>query len=830
MSNSMTVSRWVDLLKQGASPEQLEQEAENPRNLAQALWDVVCSGHGAEVGRSRKVLALLQGVDVQADDFLALLQQTAAAQPPWLMTGESSVDGLAYTGWCEELERMFRGLVSRDNNLDVLANAELPEPVFSSLRFAMKRRGFAVEVPAAALERLARAFLVRASRCPEQFEGWEKVWTAEQLGTAAWAHVDAVQEIGVKCDVLAPLVPFASTEQLMTAMRKLVWPERVVKEWLANRRQDTQRINQAALVEQLLSVLPARPEPLPQLAEAMASLPPEAVDRVQTVLRPMFDRSNRDYRWRFTDALSQLSSEDFLPVLRNTAGRMSEHRDEMKALCSLFAGQAALPVAATWWWSDGSLPTVAAILDALGTVAVPALLSRLDGGWIAEDARAYLLEKAVELAPAQCWQRLVVEAGNKDMQDVVAKGLASAWSAGVTDVGEWVGTQLTASHRTVALKVLNHHPDLRLVGALEKLRPQKLAARDRHLLESALAAPKALAPPRTRSDRRLQLHTLANLGEAITNVRLASHGQVLCATTANEIHLWRDRHVMIERALDDDGCAVSVDAPQLSPDGEWLLTMEMDRDTVGVYQPWVSTKRLRELETDDGLGSVVPLAGGQAFTLCASNNASSPLTLWDLQTGTSSRHRVREFPQDVVPLDDNRYLLASGDGSIEIRALATGKVLQKLRAAEDGNEAVSISVGDSGRLAAAGLRNGTLLLWDLSGSKAQLLHEHPSVIKHVGNDLVLADPGSRWVAVLGDGVIRMFQDGLASTSLPVQGESVKLAFARPGVLVVAGNVLDLWNLEGDHIGTAECPVAALSASSGRVVVGDTHGVVRELAL
>lgn len=209
----------------------------NAQHLADALWMLVRENKGALVGHERAALAMLTPGHFDANDFISLLRQLKKANLFWFERWDDRVDGLAYHGWSKELEVMLDKLLASDGDRTPLEWADVSEPAGSSVLFALGRRGIvqAALMPPDAMQRFGRAFLLRASWCPEQFNGWERLWDEATFARAVFADVGNIKEVGVFPDTLEPLVAHATPAQLALVVEKLIWPDHRAIGWLAAR-------------------------------------------------------------------------------------------------------------------------------------------------------------------------------------------------------------------------------------------------------------------------------------------------------------------------------------------------------------------------------------------------------------------------------------------------------------------------------------------------------------------------------------------------------------------------------------------------------------------
>ncbi len=203
-------------------------------HLANTLWAFVRAGHGGLVGYDRAVVGMLVAGTFDAHDFLTLLRQLKSANLEWFEGWTKRTDGLAYHGWCQELEVLLDKLLTTTEDRTTLEWADVSEPAGSALLLALGRRGFveAQTLPPDALPRFAAAFLEHGSRCPEQFAGWERLWPVAAFGRALFACANNAMEVGVYPDTLAPFVPYANPVQLACVVEKLVWSDDQALDWL----------------------------------------------------------------------------------------------------------------------------------------------------------------------------------------------------------------------------------------------------------------------------------------------------------------------------------------------------------------------------------------------------------------------------------------------------------------------------------------------------------------------------------------------------------------------------------------------------------------------
>jgi WD40 repeat protein len=229
---------------------------------------------------------------------------------------------------------------------------------------------------------------------------------------------------------------------------------------------------------------------------------------------------------------------------------------------------------------------------------------------------------------------------------------------------------------------------------------------------------------------------------------------------------------------------------------------------------------------------------GRAFTLCAAPNAHSPLTLWDLETGHPKEHKLNGVPAHVAWIDDQRYVVATIDEKMAIREFDGGKVTGKLQSWADykGGGICMVASGLAGKLVAVLFFDGTLMIWDISGSKIKALGRHARIAPRA----LVMDPDSSWVVTPGTNEVLTWKEGQPARAILGAGppavrraepfEDVGLAvFVRPTVVAVGGQSVNLWDLETSrHVGRWDKPVTTMVSALGRLLVGDTEGNIWEV--
>ncbi len=578
----------------------------------------------------------------------------------------------------------------------------------------------------------------------------------------------------------------------------------------------------------------SRPGPLPALIEAMAAVPVDALNRAKTALNPMFAQRSGDSfdlnSFNVKERLAQFGPDDLPAILRATACRMSQRWSEVETLCKHFwPARPEIPWVAVYWWSLGDHMTLAAAERTLGTHILEPLRARIETGHIRKSSWYFVIGIFARHDPAGSFDFFARFADDPSVSRHVEDAMVASLEAGSAAAREWLAKALGGKQRELALEVLNRHADPQLLPALESLKKQKLSAKLTRLLENALAAQKTRGPSLVRGTKALQARAVHKMDGVIESLHLAQDGKTLCAHAAGTVSVWKGKH---QTEMDKLG-NVRV---ELSLDGKHVLVV--DEFEVRAYDAWESMKKpCSTLNPDDGLGLVVPMPGGRAFTLCAAHNAYTPLTLWDLDTGKEKVHKISGFPVHVALIDDERYVLGDMNGKITIRQLDTGKVTGKLQgwSNHDGDGICMVASGNGGKGVATLFMDGSLMIWDISGSKVKAsrhLRAAPLAIA--------ADPGSSWIVTAGVTDVRTWKDGQPARALdaagsPAQGrgspfEGAGLAmFVRPNVVAVGGQCVDLWDLERNvHLGQWDKPITTMATAAGKLVVGDAEGTIWEL--
>jgi hypothetical protein len=572
------------------------------------------------------------------------------------------------------------------------------------------------------------------------------------------------------------------------------------------------------------------PNVLRPVMQTMAKTPREAIEKARAALAPEFT-TRHDYRYNLKDALAAFGPEDLPAILRVTACHLEHRRITMWQLCTHFwpACPEVTWIAAFWWGIDSGT-TLAGAAEVFGEAFLPALHARAESGTIPDGEWYNVLQIFTKWDPVGGFEFFTRFAAQGHMRLYVQQGVVAALEKGSARAREWIAQALVGKERETALHILSEYAVPEVVPILQSLEKQKLPAKHKKLLQTALAAQKTRGSTIVGSTRKLSARILHKVDGSIEALRASQDGQTLIAHAAGAVTIWNGAR---EAKIGDLGNVFV----ELSLDGRFVLVM--GDGEVRVFDPWKNVHASSvTLTTDDGLGLVVPMPGGRAFTLCAAHNAYTPLTLWDLETGKGKVHRLNGFPAHVALIDDKRYVVGTIDEKMAIRLIDGGKATGKLQswADYDGGGICMVASGHGGKLVAALFFDGTLMIWDISGTKIKALGRHARIAPR---GLVM-DPGSSWVVTPGTNDVLTWKDGQQARALVGSGapavrraepfEDVGLAvFMAPNVVAVGGQTVDVWDLETSlHIGRWDKPVTTMISALGKLFVGDVDGNIWEV--
>jgi hypothetical protein len=627
---------------------------------------------------------------------------------------------------------------------------------------------------------------------------WQKLPDADLLRLVE-AHFDALPP-AVIADLLTPRHHLAEVVPLAERLPASAEPQR---SWLLT-----------------------RPEPLDRYEQAARAATPEAMARAEAAWKAA--QAAADPEAAATALERDVPLDDLGALLRITAGNIHSFADA-RILARAFASAPGMAWVAVFWWLDAELRELDTFEQALGAALAPPVRARLDARMVDEKAVWRALRYLMSHDAAGSVRFFTERAGVPDLRPHVVDGLVLACAAGSREASAWVEAELRGKTPEVALRVAADQPLPGWKAALDPLAKKK--GRLQALAETALAKLVAMGPPHPRGTKRLEARRLGKLPGPIWKTLASADGRVVGAGGAGEVVLWKgDKETKLE-GLGAVGCA-------LSPDGAWLLVQE--EFSVQVYAPWKRWALRATLKPHDGLFDTVPAPGDRAFTLCAANNAYTPLTLWRLASGKEEVHRLDGMPAAVAVVDDERYLVGTMNGEVILRALAKGKVLARLLSASeagaedaDGTAAdvAALAVGDHATLAASLDEAGTLRFWSLAPKKPKLVAVHHRAA-HRG---LVMDPASSFSATASPTNVQIWSGALPMRPLEGPGELAAepwwddwapAGFVREGVLAVGGEGVDVWDAaKGVHLGRWEGAVTSLAVSGGRLVVGDAEGGV-----
>jgi WD40 repeat protein len=231
----------------------------------------------------------------------------------------------------------------------------------------------------------------------------------------------------------------------------------------------------------------------------------------------------------------------------------------------------------------------------------------------------------------------------------------------------------------------------------------------------------------------LRVHT-----KTVTSVAWSADGQLASGSEDNTIIIWDLKTGQAAQTL--KGHTRPVNNVAWSADGQ--LASGSDDGTVIIWN--VKTYKTL-LEGIDGFNEVAWSTdtllgtGGQL----ASSSLDNTVVIWDLKTGLPAQ-TLKDRTNIVTALAwsaDGRLASGSGDNTVIIWDIKTGQAAQVLKGPHSGanptntitnNSVISVAWSADGRLASAGLDDGTVIIWNLkTGQPAQILKGHTTIVDSV---------------------------------------------------------------------------------------------------
>lgn len=581
------------------------------------------------------------------------------------------------------------------------------------------------------------------------------------------------------------------------------------------------------------------PAGLRSVINAMRQTPHEAIERAENSLAPLFEKRKRredddeeEDDFDLVTTLKAFGPEELPAICHATAFRFEHDLDALRALCRHFAPVCPeLPWIAVFWWTTDSSSMVKVAAEVLGEAVMPALRERLKAGLVRASDWHDILTIFAEYDPLFGFDYAAAIAGNPLWFLYVKAVFVAALEMDRPRVSDWLAATLVGKEREFALRFLREVAVPELIPNLEALQQQKLSVKLKKILAGALAAQGTRGSTMTRSQEKLNARILRTLPGNVQALRVTQDGQTFAGRTEKTLTVWRG-----ETAITWDIGPEAIF--ELTPDGEYLL-MGQGKE-VRVFEPWKFGNAVqRTIETQEYLTAITPISGHQVFTLCFGQEPRNALMLWNLKSGASEPHRLHGFPAKLQSLPDGRYVVATKDELLSIRAIDGGKILGKLQTwSHHGcGGTCALVVGNEGKFVAILFFDGGLMVWDISGPKVKHLGAHVRAAPRA----LVADPFSTWMVTPSVHEVKTWKGGQPARSLEGSGapevlrdelfaETGLAVFLRPGVVAVGGQSVDVWDLAGSrHVGKWDKPVTALADAQGKLFAGDTHGNIWEIA-
>lgn len=581
------------------------------------------------------------------------------------------------------------------------------------------------------------------------------------------------------------------------------------------------------------------PEGLRSIIAAMKTTPHEAISRAEQALAPLFKKSKSRYDEDEQDddfdlvmTLKAFGADDLPAICHATAFRFEHNLDALRALCRHFAPVCPeIPWIAVFWWTMDSSSMVREAGELLGEAIMPALRERLKMGLVASSDWHDVLPIFAKFDPLFGFDYAAAIAGNSLWFLYVKAAFVAALEKDRTRVSEWLAATLVGKEREFALRFLREVAVPELIPNLEALQNQKLPIKLKKILVGAMEAQGTRGATITRSQEKLSARLLRTLSGHIQALQITPDGRTLMARTEKAMTVWQGETSF---TLDVEKKALV----ELTPDGRFLLVGQ-DKE-VRVFEPWTSGKEvLRTFETQENLTAIAPISGQEVFTLCFGQEHRGALTLWNVETGMSEPHRLNGFPAKLHSFQDGRYVVATKDELVSIRAIDGGKVLGKLQTWSHYGcgGTCALGVGNAGKLVAILFFDGGLMLWDISGPKVKHLGAHVQAAPRA----LVTDPFSTWVVTPSIHEVKTWKDGQPARSLEGSGapevhrdelfaEAGLAVFIRAGIVAVGGQSVDLWDLAASrHLGRWDKPMTTMATAQGKLIVGDARGNIWDIS-